>query len=136
MRTVRDAKATAKALRAEMAERHNVDLSHSECLEIVSRQFGVDNWNILAAHLDRVGPGATVDIWMAGLDELRERVITYVMGRNIRIWGPGIWVPDIHQVGWDARVLTLPDPFGNHLRLSEPNDKAAHDALPRWTLTG
>jgi hypothetical protein len=50
MRTFRGAKAMAKTLRAELLERKQVELSHSECLEIVSRQFGhVDRGRRLTA---------------------------------------------------------------------------------------
>jgi catechol 2,3-dioxygenase-like lactoylglutathione lyase family enzyme len=63
MRTFRDAKTMAKALRAEMLARRQVELGHSECLEIVSRQFGLDNWNVLAARIEQLahihGDGAT-----------------------------------------------------------------------------
>jgi catechol 2,3-dioxygenase-like lactoylglutathione lyase family enzyme len=48
MRSVSDAKAMAKTLRASLESR-GVDISHSECLEIVARQFGVDTWNVLSA---------------------------------------------------------------------------------------
>lgn len=51
MRDFRDAKLMAKALRQAMAAR-NVDLTHSETLEIVASQFGFDQWNILSAKLD------------------------------------------------------------------------------------
>jgi uncharacterized glyoxalase superfamily protein PhnB len=50
MRTYRDSKAMAKALRAALAERQ-VDLSHSDCLEIVAAQFGLSDWNVLAARI-------------------------------------------------------------------------------------
>ncbi len=50
MRTFMDAKAMAKAMREALAAR-NVDLTHSEALEIVARQFGFDNWNILSSRL-------------------------------------------------------------------------------------
>ncbi|KMO39774.1 glyoxalase superfamily protein [Methylobacterium aquaticum] len=50
MRTCRDAKAMAKTLREELGRRGTA-LSHGECLEIVARQFGHDNWNILSARL-------------------------------------------------------------------------------------
>lgn len=53
MRTFKDAKAMAKAMRAALAAK-NVDISHSEALEIVAKQFGVATWNILAA---RIGEG-------------------------------------------------------------------------------
>lgn len=208
MRTFRDAKAMAKALRAELHDRCQVELTHSACLEIVARQFGFDNYNILAAKIDesgpaerpgagwrtpfsdnttipvlrifseeaakefyvdflgfaldfggpaggpgtpfygqvsrpgttlqlteqpyQAGPGSTVDIWLAGLDDLREELVSYVQVKNYRLWGPAIWVPEIEEVPWDARVLVIGDPFGNHLRLSEPKDPGAHARLPHW----
>ncbi len=210
MRTFVDAKAMARCLRAEIRERGQVELSHSACLEIVARQFGVDSWNILAAKIDEAAtagpsmaarawrtpfatnttipvlrvfsvdkakefyvdflgftldfggpaggpgtpfygqvsrpgttlqlseqpydasPGATVDIWLAGLDDVRRQLVSFVQERNYRIWGPAIWVPEIEDVPWDARVLTIADPFGNHLRLSEPKDPASQVDLPHW----
>lgn len=63
MRTFRDAKTMAKTLRAELLARKQVEISHSEALEIVSRQFGHDNWNIMAAKLEQLagihGDGST-----------------------------------------------------------------------------
>ncbi|MGX5733902.1 glyoxalase superfamily protein [Bosea thiooxidans] len=50
MRDFRDAKLMAKSLRAAMDARQ-VPLSHSETLEIVARQFGYDDWNVLAAKI-------------------------------------------------------------------------------------
>lgn len=54
MRTFRDAKLMAKALRAELSKRSQVDLSHGECLDIVSRQHGLDNWNVLSPKIDEL----------------------------------------------------------------------------------
>jgi predicted enzyme related to lactoylglutathione lyase len=51
MRTYKDAKAMARSLRESLTAR-NVSLSHSECLEIVARQFGWKEWNSLSAALD------------------------------------------------------------------------------------
>jgi Glyoxalase superfamily protein/ClpX C4-type zinc finger len=51
MRTHKDAKAMAKSLRDSLAAR-SVSLSHSECLEIVAKQFGFADWNTLSAKLD------------------------------------------------------------------------------------
>jgi predicted enzyme related to lactoylglutathione lyase len=51
MRTYQDAKAMAKSLRESLAAR-NISLSHSDCLEIVARQFGFAEWNMLSAKLD------------------------------------------------------------------------------------
>ena len=48
MRTYKDAKAMAKSLRDSLAAR-SVKLSHSECLELVAKQFGFADWNTLSA---------------------------------------------------------------------------------------
>jgi catechol 2,3-dioxygenase-like lactoylglutathione lyase family enzyme len=55
MRTFLDAKTMAKTLRESM-RRREIELPHSECLEIVAAQFGFDDWNILAA---KIGAAAT-----------------------------------------------------------------------------
>jgi hypothetical protein len=46
MRTFLDAKAMAKAMREALATK-NIQIPHSEALEIVARQFGLETWNIL-----------------------------------------------------------------------------------------
>ncbi len=51
MRTWLQSKAMAKSLRESLAAK-NVALSHGECLDIVARQFGFGNWNILSAKID------------------------------------------------------------------------------------
>ncbi|WP_342641772.1 glyoxalase superfamily protein [Rhodoligotrophos ferricapiens] len=58
MRTFRDAKLMAKALRSSL-EQHGLMLSHANALELVAKQFGVPDWNVLAAkiaHADNDGP--------------------------------------------------------------------------------
>lgn len=50
MRTFIDAKAMAKALREGLGQKQ-IDLSHSDCLELIARQFSVDSWNVLAAKI-------------------------------------------------------------------------------------
>ena len=50
MRSFRDAKLMAKTLREALASRQ-IDLSHSQSLEMVARQFGLADWNTAAAHL-------------------------------------------------------------------------------------
>ncbi|MGO4837460.1 glyoxalase superfamily protein, partial [Rhizobiaceae sp. 2RAB30] len=52
MDTLSRSKSMAKALRKALADR-NVDLSHSDCLGIVARQFGFTDWNTLKAASDR-----------------------------------------------------------------------------------
>lgn len=48
MRSFLDAKTIAKTLRQELQNR-KIELGHSECLEVVARQFGFRDWNTLAA---------------------------------------------------------------------------------------
>jgi hypothetical protein len=52
MRTYLDAKLMAKTLRDALAQK-SIPLSHSETLEIVAQQFGLADWNILAAKLNQ-----------------------------------------------------------------------------------
>jgi hypothetical protein len=64
MHSFLDAKTMAKALRQGLAER-DVTLSHSDCLELVARQFGFAEWNMLAARIEahRLPPLAMPDGW-------------------------------------------------------------------------
>ncbi|MEM5473550.1 glyoxalase superfamily protein [Hoeflea sp. AS60] len=58
MRTYLDSKAMAKAMRERLAEK-GINIAHSEALEIVARQFGLDTWNILSARIDAATNGAS-----------------------------------------------------------------------------
>jgi len=62
-----DPKTSAKRLRTALKER-NVDLSHGECLDLVARQLGLRDWNVLAVKLvEAPPPAATVivpDGWL------------------------------------------------------------------------
>src|SRR5215472_8414341 len=51
MRDFRDAKTMAHALRSALESRA-VAISHSDCLELIAKAFGYDNWNILAAKIE------------------------------------------------------------------------------------
>lgn len=51
MRDVRDAKLMARSLKAELAK-SNLEISHSQALELVARQLGFEQWNILAARIE------------------------------------------------------------------------------------
>jgi hypothetical protein len=61
MHTFMDAKLMAKLLRQALAER-DVDVSHSDSLELVARQFGVANWNILSARIEAATAPADVGV--------------------------------------------------------------------------
>jgi hypothetical protein len=215
MRTFRDAKLMAKTLRAELAARKQIDLSHSEALEIVTRQFGFDDWNVLAARIEQEsqsrivqsylvegadisdpkrattstipilrifsedrakefyleflgfkldwggpasgpgssfygqiirgettlqlteqpydpGHGATVAINIDGIDALRDELQERYSVMGSRVWGPAVWVPAVQEMPWGLRIMTISDPFSNHLRFCEPVDPAARTGLPRW----
>lgn len=54
MHSFLDAKTMARTLRAALAERR-IDISHSDSLEVVARQFGLKDWNTLAARIDSAG---------------------------------------------------------------------------------
>ncbi len=65
MHSFMDAKLMAKLLRQGLAER-GTELSHSDCLELVSRQFGVANWNILSARIEAASAGTTALVMPEG----------------------------------------------------------------------
>jgi len=50
MRDFHDAKAMAQSLRTALQSK-GVDLSHGECLNLVAKEFGLDDWNVLAAKI-------------------------------------------------------------------------------------
>lgn len=50
-----DAKMVAKRL-ATALKNKKIDLSHGECLDIVARQFGLNDWNVMAARLAEKSP--------------------------------------------------------------------------------
>jgi hypothetical protein len=58
MRTHQDAKAMAKTLREELQARNHA-ITHGECLDIVAKQFGLKDWNVLAAKMEATIPGSS-----------------------------------------------------------------------------
>jgi hypothetical protein len=57
MRDFRDAKVMAHALR-EALKVKAVETSHSDCLELIAKVFGYENWNILSAKIAAAQPRA------------------------------------------------------------------------------
>jgi hypothetical protein len=57
MRDFRDAKAMAHALR-DALQGKAVETTHSECLELIAKAFGYDNWNILSAKIAAQPPAS------------------------------------------------------------------------------
>jgi ClpX C4-type zinc finger/Glyoxalase superfamily protein len=57
MRDFRDAKTMAHALRDALLLKR-VETTHSECLELIAKTFGYENWNILSAKIEAARPHA------------------------------------------------------------------------------
>ena len=55
MRDYRDAKAMARRLREALAQR-GLALTHTDCLELIARSFGLKDWQVLAALIEADGP--------------------------------------------------------------------------------
>jgi hypothetical protein len=55
MRDFRDAKTMAHALRDALLQKA-VETTHSECLELIAKTFGYENWNILSAKIEAARP--------------------------------------------------------------------------------
>jgi hypothetical protein len=61
MRDFRDAKAMAHSLRHALKAKA-VDTTHGECLELIAKAFGYDNWNVLSAKVEAAEPRTLTDI--------------------------------------------------------------------------
>jgi hypothetical protein len=55
MRDFRDAKTMAHTSRSALKSKA-VEVTHSDCLELIAKAFGFDNWNVLSAKSLRVAP--------------------------------------------------------------------------------
>src|SRR5215470_33944 len=51
MRDFRDAKLMARVLREALREKA-IETTHGECLELIAKAFGFENWNILSAKIE------------------------------------------------------------------------------------
>jgi ClpX C4-type zinc finger/Glyoxalase superfamily protein len=51
MRDFRDAKAMARTLR-DALKANAIEITHSECLELIAKTFGCENWNVLSAKIE------------------------------------------------------------------------------------
>jgi uncharacterized glyoxalase superfamily protein PhnB len=64
----------------------------------------------LSEHYGDGSPGVTVFVRMRGIDAFHREITA----KDYKYLKPGI-----EDAPWNARLLTLTDPFGNRLRLSE-----------------
>lgn len=78
MHTFLDSKIMARALRKALAER-GIEIGHADSLELVARQFGFDDWNILSARIEAAAAqpklpagwivsGGNPDLYRLGID--------------------------------------------------------------------
>ncbi|MFS8044238.1 pentapeptide repeat-containing protein [Rhizobium sp. BR 314] len=58
-------KGMTKALRQALKDR-NIDLSHSDCLELIAKQFNVKDWNALSAVIGEGGAEKSLTFSIAG----------------------------------------------------------------------
>ena len=58
MRDFRDAKTMARSLRNALKARA-VETTHSDSLELISKAFGYENWNVLSAQIEAAEVPAT-----------------------------------------------------------------------------
>jgi hypothetical protein len=60
--TPSDAKSAAKRISTALKAKR-IDLSHGECLDVLARLFGLENWNVMAAQLGaKLPPPSKVDV--------------------------------------------------------------------------
>ena len=74
MRDYRDAKAMARRLR-EALKAKGVSLTHTECLELIAKSFGLKDWQVLAAMIEADAAGANAQLWTGPLLPLRDLVV-------------------------------------------------------------
>ena len=82
MRDFRDAKVMARALRDALKAKA-VESTHSECLELIAKAFGYENWNILAAKVEAALEGTKIYA-----NALRRRIVPQISVRLATITPP------------------------------------------------
>ena len=122
MRDFRDAKLMAKAMREALAAR-NLDITHSEALEIVARQFGVETWNILSAKIEEK-PAETGIAFEQAVPIVR--IFDVAKAHEFYLGFLGFAVDWEHRYGENFPLYTQVSRAGLRLHLSEH----AGDATP------
>jgi catechol 2,3-dioxygenase-like lactoylglutathione lyase family enzyme len=129
MRTFRDAKVMAKSLRAALGERQ-VALSHSECLEIVARQFALDDWNTLSAKIDAGEPPAVAAVGAASGPLLQTaipilRIFSVEKAKEFYVDFLGFKIDWEHRFGDNFPLYAQVSRTGLKLHLSEHHGDAS-----------
>ena len=124
MRDYRDAKAMAKAMREALAAR-DVTLSHSAALEIVARQFGEANWNVLSARIEKQSASPTEDAIAFQRAVPIIRIFDVAKAHEFYLGFLGFGVDWEHRYGDDFPLYTQVSRGGLALHLSEHSGDAS-----------
>lgn len=125
MRTFMDAKAMAKAMRETLAAVHGSEITHSQALEIVAKQFGEPTWNVLSAKIERNQKPAVAGISFEQAVPI-VRIFDVPKAHEFYIGFLGFTVDWEHRYGDDFPLYTQVSRGGLRLHLSEH----AGDATP------
>ena len=132
MRSFLDAKAMAKSLKAALSAR-NVPVSHSETLELVARQFGCEDWNVLAANIARAAPAEPIRFERAAPVF---RIFDEAKAREFYVGFLGFAVDWEHRFGDDFPLYAQVSRAGLVLHLSEHHGDASPGATLFVTMHG
>jgi hypothetical protein len=110
MRTIQEFKSMAESLREDLAAK-NLTLGHSECLELVARQFGFPYWNTLSSKFDEAGhlpapPQASAD--PEGLPAVDAKRIDDRYVLVPRSTSPSVDVVFMINLPRDKRLIAMP----------------------------
>ncbi len=139
MRSFRDAKLMAKSLRETLSLREtraarHVPLSHAESLEIVARQFGYDDWNVLAAKIGEkigdagaapAGEGAAADGVNLQMGIPILRIFDVEKAREFYLGFLGLSLDWEHRYGENFPIYMQVSRSGLKLHLSEHHGDAS-----------
>lgn len=124
MRGFMDSKAMARVMREQLAAR-GVEIGHSQALEIVARQFGLESWNVLSARIEAAAatkPGGPAFEQAVPI----VRIFDVAKAREFYLGFLGFAVDWQHRFGDDFPLYTQVSRAGLRLHLSEH----AGDATP------
>ena len=126
MRTFLDAKAMAKSLREGLGQK-KIDVSHSDCLELVARQFSTDSWNVLAARIAAEGgssPAAEAGVRLADAIPIL-RIFSVEKAKEFYLDFLGFTTDWEHRFGDNFPLYTQVSRSGLRLHLSEHHGDAS-----------
>jgi uncharacterized glyoxalase superfamily protein PhnB len=128
MRSFTDAKAMARSLRSALGDK-KVELSHGECLDIVARQFGLDNWNVLAAKIDAADSGKPAEAATEGVRLIEAipilRIFDVAKAKEFYVDFLGFTIDWEHRFGDNFPLYAQISRAGLKLHLSEHHGDAS-----------